>query len=373
MANDLAARRGFFAATALAGVAMLGGCASTPDVTLNYRLAQWELAIAVVHTITCSSDGKAMIVDRSATAVPVFRARLTGNAESLKLRALDSVFADFDLKVEFTEDGRLKSINQSTTGQGEAVLKAAVSAAGVLSAATMPLTTVAKAVEVRGADAKRLSHSNSTADPDKVCKAIAERIPVATGRLLQVSLTQTATPTEANTKQSLEFASDYQRTVSTALAQAGLNLGVQYVLSRDQDSPENLQPVAAASPEVDGNEVALRLQRLRGWALKVSDVYGDLLVRQLALPAAETFAVPIPKSALFGKQGFNLALAESGRIVSIGYNRGQGVTNALGALGAAAGAETTFDNSKAAALKAAADLVAAHQRAAKCALTPDKC
>ena len=157
-----------------------------------------------------------------------------------------------------------------------------------------------------------------------------------------------------------------------AMAQAGLKLGGQYVLSR-HDKPENLQPVSATSPEGDGVQVALKLQKLQRWTLNISDVYGELLVRQLALPAKATFDVPIPKSALFGKQGFGLTLAESGRIVSVAYNRGQGVASALGALGAAAGAETAFDNAKTAALKAAAELVAAHQRAAKCALTPDKC
>ena len=388
MTNDPAARRGHLAAIGIVGVAMLAGCASTPDVTLSYRLAEWELAIAVVHTITCSTDSKTMIVDRSATAVPVFRARLTGDPEILRLRDLGSVFADSELKVEFTEDGRLKSINQSTTGQGEAVLKAAVSAAGSLAAAAMPLTMVAKAVEVRGADAKGLSQSTNTVDSKTVCDAIAARIAVATGKPVQVSLTQTATATEAKPMQRLEFASDYQSSVSTALQEAGLNLGGQYVLSWSQDRKENLQPVSAASPGGDGDRVALKLQRLRRWTLKISDVYGDLLDRLLALPAdatcagatcaeatrAEaTFDVPIPKSALFGKQTFGLILAESGRIVSVTYNRGQGVANALGALGAAAGAETAFDNAKTAALKAAAELVAAHQRAAKCALTPDKC
>ena len=104
-----------------------------------------------------------------------------------------------------------------------------------------------------------------------------------------------------------------------------------------------------------------------------TDAQGPIGSKSVPVPTTTTFAVPIPKAALFGKQTFSLVLAESGRITSLGYGRTAGVPGALGATAAAAGAETTEDNTEAAAMKAASDLIAQQQRYNNCKLKPSEC
>lgn len=95
--------------------------------------------------------------------------------------------------------------------------------------------------------------------------------------------------------------------------------------------------------------------------------------KSLPVPTTETFVLPIPKAALFGKQTFVLSLAESGRISTLGYGRTTGVPGAFNAATAASTAEITEDNAGAAALKAAADLIAQQQRFNTCKLKPTDC
>ena len=95
---------------------------------------------------------------------------------------------------------------------------------------------------------------------------------------------------------------------------------------------------------------------------------------KLTAPDAQTYVLPIPKAALFGKQSFSLALSEAGVITSVEYGKNTGAASVLNAAGAAATAqapETTA--AKAADVKAQADLIAQQQRLARCQANPAQC
>ncbi|SEF25605.1 hypothetical protein ABL840_01685 [Variovorax sp. NFACC27] len=124
---------------------------------------------------------------------------------------------------------------------------------------------------------------------------------------------------------------------------------------------------------VTSKEVALTLQRMVALSAKAEDAQGPIGTKSAPVPTTDTFVLPIPKAALFGKQTFVLALAESGRVSTLGYGRTTGVPGAFNAATAAATAEITEDNAEAAALKAAADLIAQQQRFNTCKLKPADC
>ena len=56
----------------------------------------------------------------------------TSDQRRMQITKLDNAIADSEIAMTSTDDGRLKSINQNTTGQGEAVAKAAISLIGAV-------------------------------------------------------------------------------------------------------------------------------------------------------------------------------------------------------------------------------------------------
>jgi hypothetical protein len=124
---------------------------------------------------------------------------------------------------------------------------------------------------------------------------------------------------------------------------------------------------------VNNGEVPITLQQMRSFNVKVTDQQGEVGSKSVAVPLADPLAVPIPKAALFGKQGFSLVLAESGKITSMGYARTTGVPGALNAFSSISGKGTTEDAADAAALDAAADLIYQQQRLNNCRLKPEDC
>lgn len=358
-------------AAALAALALLGGCASIPDITVSYRPVKWALVVTVAHTITCNRDNSLAVVERGAAYLPIYSAAAADPRFRIQLKALDRFYADADIALALTDDGRLKSINQSTTGQGETLVKSAIAAAATIAAVPAVPSVAAAAsggVELfsNNANRKRAASARSTS----VCDVVRKWSLSAPDQLPQVSLVQTAVIKADSSGVVPAETSEDQRKLLDELKQARLDLSAAVTPSF---AVGELQPIAEPGTSVASNEVPLTLQRMLSLGVAVSDVQGDIGSKSIPVPTKEIFVLPIPKAALFGKQSFSLALADSGRISSIGYGRTAGAPSVLGAVTAAAGAETTADTAEAAAMKAAADLIAQQQRFNTCKLKPSEC
>lgn len=351
-----------FAAVAVATLPFFGGCASIPDVTINYRPVKWTLLVTVAHTITCNRDSSVAIVERGATFMPIYSAAPIDSRYQIQLKGLDRYFADADIAVALTDDGRLKSINQSTIGQGETIVKSAVAAIATVSAQPKAGVSLFKqnVFERQAKEAK----------PKTICGIVSKYSVVAADKLPQVSLVQTALVNAASGSSVNAKPSKDQEPLLDELRAAALDLKVEVTAGLGQ---EELQPIAKPADTVSRDEVPLTLQRMVSLSASVKDAQGTIGSKSIPVATTDVFVVPIPKAALFGKQSFSLTLAESGRITNIGYGRTTGVSGALGAATAIAGAETTEDNIEAAALKAAADLIAQQHRYSNCKLKPSEC
>ena len=94
----------------------------------------------------------------------------------------------------------------------------------------------------------------------------------------------------------------------------------------------------------------------------------------LAAQLGTDYVVPVPRAAMFGKQGFGVAFQESGALGSIQYVSNSGAASALGAansLVTIAEGETTA--AKAASIKAEADVIIQQQRLIVCVADPKSC
>ncbi|KQV49206.1 hypothetical protein ASC95_16390 [Pelomonas sp. Root1217] len=332
---------------------VLAGCASIPDVTVSYRPVTWSVQVATAHTITCTNDRKYFMVAGGATYTPAYSADTARAAFEIQLKKLDRFYADSDFSLSFTDDGRLKSINQSTTGQGETITKAFV---GVVTA-------------VAAFQAEALP-STAGPQPASICAIVRKWNVPAPDHLPQVSLTQNGRFAGAGNL-SLEVPPE-QQALFTELKKAGLDLAAT---ARAELVGDALQPVARPASAVAEGEVAVTLQQVTTLKLSATDARGENLGgKRIPVPLKDKdFMLPIPKPALFGKQTFQLAVAESGRITSLGYGSTSGAAGALGAVAVVAGEPITEDNARAAAAKAAADLIAQQQRLANCLLKPTEC
>jgi hypothetical protein len=337
-------------------MSVLTGCAELPNATITYYLPKSNTTITATQTIACDS-AKNPSVTVMLNAKPTYTADYSeAGKKSIAIKSLDGALSDTDVTVSLTEDGRLKGINSSQTGQAEAVIKEAV--------------TVAAAIVAVG-------FVDGVKPAPNWCASAAASKPV--------TITYTAGPYQYKDLVFDKDATPIQMVVdsgSLAVYHAvkktslGKNLEPALVIHASQE----IQPVSEESPTAG---VPVTLPRMRKVTLElfwgVDDKFEPMSVgtQDLFLPgegANRTFALNIPPSAMFGTQKFVLQLADSGAITSIQYVKTTGAASALTAgqdVLAPFKPESTAD--RAADVKAQADLIAQQQRLAACKAVPSTC
>lgn len=329
--------------TAILITGLLAGCATTPNVTLSYYPAQWNTVATVTQTVGCNST-KTHLVTLNTPSVTTTYSSNFDKPHKIKIKDLDGVFADSDITMNFTDDGRLKSINQSTTGQGETIIKSAVALATAVAAfasfeapagGILPECTI---IDTWGVGKPITLSYRATINSATLGKTFALEVAPESKGLYD--LLQNLLP---------------KPTVSVSN------------VSESQSGPSYDAPPAGSSDNV----VLLKLQKIGSVSVIISNGADTIGTARIVIPEPGTYPLPIPKAALFGKQTFTVTLSEAGAVTSIGYGKTVGTAGALNALGAIANAETPA--TKAADLKAQADLIAQQQRIVLCQTKPDQC
>ncbi len=329
--------------------ACLEACASTPNVIYSYYLAGSTSTVTVTQTVDCTSDKKAVVVLNAPAINTLYFADYSKGPYSLQLKSLDGALADTDVGFNFLDDGRLKSVNASSTGQGESILKAAISlaaAAGALGGGVTPPVPAP-------APLRECVFINNWGGGKPVTVTYSKQVDLATA---PVAALIPLGPTPG----------------SAAL----------YAAIKDQLPPLAIQ-VSKRTPSTAGahlsgspsdNAIQVTLQETANAQADVL-AQGQVIFRgSVTVPLATTYTLPIPKVALFGKQSFSLTLSEAGSVTAIQYGKQTGASGALGVLTAAATAVApTSTATQAADVKAQADLIAQQQRLARCQAQPDKC
>lgn len=348
----------------LAGIsiASLSACASIPDVDYNYYLPKLSLVVTVSQTVDCTQDKMSLIIVNSGTVTPTYSSDLSRGPYHVNIRAIEgafSGFADSDANFGFYDDGRLKSVNQTTTGEGETIIKSFV--------------TLATTVAAFGALDK---FGNRTGIPE--CTVVAnwgqtKPVTLSYGTEVDFPGALKKPPFEPpqlhappyvipippiGTSQAL-----YDQLKSKLPA---LNL----VIGGPTDAGSRALSEAAASGEI----VNLTLETTAAADVAVTadtkKIWGGLIT----IPEGSTYDLPIPVAALFGMQKFTLSLNEAGAITAVEYGKNTGAAGAANAANAIAGALTPeTPTAQAADLKAKADVIAQGQRLARCQSNPSQC
>ena len=296
---------------AVVAAALLAGCGNIPKAQVGYYLATTKVSVQVIRSVLCNDAGNPVV---ATTVVPtIIHQADPAQAQWLDLNWFRATLSDADVKVELFEDGRLKSVNAARTGQGDAVLKAALS-----------FVTGAAPTEADMA-------SMLTADACKTIKDLGGGKPILviySGELdLQADGSNKLIEAEAA---SLYFASLVEPLIGKVCA---------VVTPRPEKTPAG--PVQVRSEFKDGvlkvrqpgwADFAVRAQLPSGSCIATHPPLfsGRATVAQFG--SDEPYGIPVPKPALFGKQSIGLVFAESGALTSLQYTSSGSATGALGGL-----------------------------------------
>ena len=332
---------------AIAAAMTVGGCASTPDVVYRYYPAKAATTVTVTQTVDCNQAKTQIVQVMTPSVATSYSSDLSKPPQSLRLKDLGGTMADTEFTMSWYDDGRLKSINQSSTGQGEAILKAAESALGALG-------FIGGAEKAAPAALKECDFINSWGSGKPVTIVYGHTFTFAAGE---------------KSSARLDAIPGYQ----PLFDQIGGLLPILQA-SVGMIAPPSVSLVERADASPTDSAVMLHLYKTAYVAIEITAKSNPIWKGTVTVPTAQDNPLPIPKSALFGKQAFALSLAETGAVTSVTYNKTSGAASAFNAVTALDSAlSPASDAAKAAAIKAQADLIAQQQRLVRCQAQPDKC
>jgi hypothetical protein len=317
----------------------------------SYYPSRSNSLVTVTQTIDCNSDQTALIILHSTAVNTLYSADYSKGPYSVQIKKIDGFFADSDVGFNFFDDGRLKSINATTTGQSETILKSAIA----LGTAIGPL--------------------GGGAPPAKEtipeCATVQSR-----GKGKPVTLIYAA---------NIDYGKDadvgrleLRPTPDSAGLYAELSKGnrlplLQVIINPPSRIKSGASSISSSSGSFD-DAVLLTLQETENVQVDVKASGQAIWSGNITIPGKNTYALPIPRAALFGKQNFSLTLSEAGAITQIDYGKNTGAAGPLDAATSAATAAAPGSTaSKAAEVKAQADLIAQQQRLARCEANPAQC
>lgn len=140
--------------------ACMCACAELPKAQIHYYYPQTNLNLEVLRAVACNSSNKLIELFRI-TPTLTYTADRKSKPQTLDIHKLNTAFSDTDITVKLTDDGRLQSVNGTSTGEGESIFKSALTVAAV----------------VMASGALVASSKGTPLKPDELCKKIAAASP----------------------------------------------------------------------------------------------------------------------------------------------------------------------------------------------------
>ncbi|MFM5929989.1 MAG: hypothetical protein ACKOPQ_03680 [Novosphingobium sp.] len=324
------------------------GCASTPPVTAHYYGARSTLELKLVRTLGCDAQNLPIL---ATTITPtVLHLADPQKPYEVSFKGIDGSLANSDITMEFTADGRLKSINATSTGQGETIIKAAIK----LAEAGLEDDQGAKAALVAA------------------CKKFKARFadkPQTTTYVWSGSLSESERtfPIEQDPL-STDLASDFGDLLGFPCLRFGKTETPEKPVTVETGYAEKFKGVIVKARQPARRELAVSVGP-RGTCEAKHLWTGYAAVAQ----SGTEYDLYVPKAALFGKQVFAATFDDAGALTKLQYAKEAGAGGAIGVAQAGFDALQTTQAEKLAAIKAEADMIAAQERLVKCRATPDKC
>lgn len=426
--------------SSVALLAGLGACASLPEVTRTYYFPEAQQDIAVVQTLGCSfatkdadvyADGATPGKNKPpkkqnaapkplystgpySTAIATITTTYIANYDkpyTLDYSAFDGLFGDADIAVGLTDDGRLSSINAAGTGEGAAIIKAAVTVASVATLAKPfiekqknqptppPTSPECQLIKDHGAINDKANSIYTLTLNYKL------RVGYKFGKENWDAAPPKNAPHQANTVTNEIFATDPDGTSNGHLwgdpirirPNSGANpisdadvytLGpgslFQFIATRQQyPNSSKKDPISQPGWNDDHSTASLEVPSIANVEIQVIGPTADLKTDAATFyhdyvlaPTTSALPIPVPKAPVFGKIATSAQFGQSGIVEKLEYNKASAMSDLI-----TSGAqiynqvhtppETTAQ--QAAGIEAQADLIYEQQRLVGCQLSPKSC
>jgi len=351
----------FLLKTMLLAFALLGltACASIPTVEYQYAPSIGLVSVSVVQSLACNTDGTRLVINNAApTITPSYQADTSQAPWSVTIDdGARNKLVDANFTFQRWDDGRLKSINNVSAGQGEAIVKTLVSIATALA----PMADAAPN-ETKG-KLKLVCDEIARLNKDSVVAI------TYSGQYFLKDVTAAGIALDASVGNR-----DLYNDLIRYWRIGPLGLKLKY-----PSPPYDTKPAVTSFASDEANDYfALKLQKISLGELTVLDQNGKPLASTSILvpstDATDAWPLPIPKAKTFGGTTFAVSVAESGAVTSVQYantSGAPGLLNGLSAVATAATPQTTAD--KLAELKAQNDLIVENNRHTACLADPNNC
>jgi hypothetical protein len=354
------------------GPLVLAGCSHLPPAEVSYYVPETTVKVKVVRTLACDAAGK-LITANAATPTVTHSADRAHGTRTFDLKPFADYFKDADVKFEFFSDGRLKSLNSTSQGQGEAVLNSVIkiaSATAVLVAKMAPSTEIPP---------------KSSVDPCAVIKDAAKDKPLSLiyeGDFVADHALTPAKPPADSEKDAKPARAYYPIPVkaSSKVYAEKLAPGLQRVCASLLKLPTPPLPVTSKG-EIKAHLPARQpglatLTIYASWGDCTVPATGDEQIWSGEVPIAQfgtDYDILIPVSGIFGKQVTQIVFAESGALGTLQYATAPGASQPLGLISTGLAEFQGQTAARAAQTKADADLIAEQQRLVRCQRDPSTC
>src|SRR5438105_6843037 len=111
------------ASIATAALGLFAGCASIPDVTARYYFPKAQTQLQLTESLMCNKNSSELLTVATVASTTGYSSDLSAGVGSLSYKGASGLFTDTDLTLNFTDDGRLAGINETSTGQGDTIVK----------------------------------------------------------------------------------------------------------------------------------------------------------------------------------------------------------------------------------------------------------
>jgi hypothetical protein len=327
----------------------LCACAELPKAKIHYYYPQTNLSLEVLRAVACDSSNH-LIELFKVTPTVTYTADRTSDVQTLDIYKLNTAFSDTDITVKLTDDGRLQSVNGTGTGEGESILKSAL--------------TVAALVMASGSGVA--STESTPLKSDELCRKIAAAAP--DGKALTLTYTGFVSFNDH-----LEVSRITLEPESSGHDQALLNSLDELVAfpgpSPDRCAPllgapvvnegEALQPITFTDEKNKQDRLAVKL--LNPALIRVTVCTKRDMKKQWekVFPITQRgspYSVYFAKPASFGKEQLQLVLNDAGFPTTLQYVKNSGASSALNAIDNAAGLHQSAETAELAKRKLQDDL-----------------
>lgn len=363
----------WYRSVSIIAVLAFSGCVSTPKVKLGYYLPKTEASVRFVRTVTCRGVQPYSVVEGF---VDVEHSADKGAWYPLQTSDLIGRMSNSELKLDFYPGRRLKSVNSSYAGQGEAIAKSMAllilprpgfSASSAGSACQYLKDYGEKGVLTLTYSAKLnfVPQGDGSVKADNVINAKTKH--VIAGAVID--------PDPESKLHHMELHGDLGEICLNASVNAPVHFPVTDSDGKVISTYSDGVVINAREPStLSATFFAWRVDPEKPNAPACSAEHHPFMTKTaLFADAGGDYRIPIPRARAFGESVVDLQFDESGALAGVKYGSKSGAAGAGNALTTFADHFMPTDALVATRLKNEADVIAAQQRLLKCRLNPEEC